>query len=253
MDYPFGIDISKYQYSSDGKQKPNFDTINATCDFVAVRAGISWGYIDPWFRYSWEHISVPRLAYHVIYPGESGKNQADHFLNIVKPGEHDRLVLDMELDHGYDKVRITDTTLEAMEYIWENVSVNLYPAIYSRALWINQYMQIERLPQKYLRLWLAQYLSRRVAPLYTPEKTPPPLLPNGFSNWTFHQTAERQDGSKVGVVSHYVDTNRFNGTKEQLLAYFGYAEPTPPANPDLGERVTALEARVTAIEASHGL
>lgn len=45
---PFGIDISRYQYGSKG-EKPNFDTINATCDFVAVRAGISWGYTDPKF------------------------------------------------------------------------------------------------------------------------------------------------------------------------------------------------------------
>jgi len=30
MDYPFGIDLSKYQYSSDGKQKPNFDLMSAS-------------------------------------------------------------------------------------------------------------------------------------------------------------------------------------------------------------------------------
>ena len=71
MDFPLGVDISAYQYSSDGKCKPNFDIINAKCEFVAVRAGISWGYQDKWFRYSWDNLTVPRMAYHVIYPGES--------------------------------------------------------------------------------------------------------------------------------------------------------------------------------------
>ena len=40
-EFPLGVDISAYQYSSDGKRKPNFDIINAKCEFVAVRAGIS--------------------------------------------------------------------------------------------------------------------------------------------------------------------------------------------------------------------
>ena len=88
MTLPFGIDISKYQYSSDGKQKPNFDTINATCDFVAVRAGISWGYTDPWFAYSWAHILKPRLAYHVIYPGEDAGRQVGLAQQSQDPGGH---------------------------------------------------------------------------------------------------------------------------------------------------------------------
>ena len=234
MTLPFGIDISRYQYSEDGSRKPDFDKMNATCDFVAVRAGISWGYIDPWFKYSWEHISVPRLAYHVIYPGESGERQADHFLNIVKPGKHDRLVLDLELDHGYYKSKITDTVLETLEYIWDNVDFG-YPVIYSRALWLNEHIHIDMLP-KGLDYWLANYLRANPAPQFTPEMTPPPLMPNGVSTWFMHQTGEKGDGSKVGVVSHYVDTDRFNGTKEQLLAYFDYNEqPEPESEPVPGD------------------
>ena len=222
-DLPFGIDISKYQYSSDGKQKPNFDTINATCDFVALRAGISWGYTDPWFAYSWAHIVKPRLAYHVIYPGEDAGRQVDHFLDIVQPEASDRLVLDMELDHGYSKARITDTLLTCMELLREETG--RYPIIYSRASWINQFVDVSRLPSVTL-WWLAHYLTRLPGPQYTPEKTPPPALPNGVNSWFMHQTAEHGNGSAVGVVSHYVDTNRFNGTHAELLAYFGLGEAT---------------------------
>lgn len=72
-EFPLGIDMSSWQYSSDGKRKPNFDIINAKCDFVAVRATISWGYQDKWFNFSWDNLTVPRMAYSVIYPGESAQ------------------------------------------------------------------------------------------------------------------------------------------------------------------------------------
>ena len=238
---PFGIDISKYQFSQDGKRKPDFDIINEKCDFVAVRAGISWGYVDQWFRYSWEHLDVPRLAYHVVYPGEIAAKQMDHFLNIVKPQEHDRLVLDMELDHGYSKTRITDTLLSCLEYL-KGVT-GRYPIVYSRASWINRFVDVSRLPK--LDWWLAGYLKPRPAPLYTPEATPPPALPRGVNSWLIHQTGERGNGSAVGVASHYVDTNRWNGTKEQMLAYFGSGEeaPAPPVEPP-EEPVKLFDARV---------
>jgi len=241
MTLPFGIDISRYQYSSDGSQKPNFDLMNATCDFVAVRAGISWGYTDPWFRYSWDHIDKPRLAYHVIYPGEIASKQADHFLNIVRPEATDRLVLDMELDHGYSKARITDTLLGCLEAILSNTG--RYPVIYSRANWVNQFIDISRLPIGVV-WWLANYLTPRPYPLYTPEKTPPPALPIGVSNWLIHQTAEKGNGSAVGVVSHYVDTNRFNGTQEELRAYFGLGEETPEPEPPVEVEDKLFDAKV---------
>jgi GH25 family lysozyme M1 (1,4-beta-N-acetylmuramidase) len=231
MTLPFGIDISKYQYSSDGKQKPDFDKINATCDFVAVRAGISWGYTDPWFNWSWQHINKPRLAYHVIYPGEDAFRQMAHFMDIAESGfdeDHDRLVLDVELDHGYPKARITQTVNDCLHILKQ--LTGRYPIIYSRASWINQFLDVSALPTN-LDWWLANYLTRRPDPQYTPEMTPPPTLPNGVNSWLIHQTAERSNGSAVGVVSHYVDCNRFNGTLDELRAYFGLGEETPPEPP----------------------
>ena len=241
MTYPFGIDISRYQYSADGTQKPDFDKMNEVCDFVAVRAGISWGYADPWFKYSWEHIDKPRLAYHVIYPGEWASKQVDHFLSIVKPEATDRLVLDMELDHGYSKARITDTLLECLELIREKTG--RYPVIYSRAYWVNDHLDVSRLPAN-LDWWIANYLTRRPEPQFTPEMKPPPLMPNSVTNWFMHQTAEHQDGSAVGVASHYVDTNRFNGTLEQLRAYFGLDEETPEPEPPVEVEDKLFDAKV---------
>ena len=244
MTYPFGIDISRYQYSADGSQKPNFDTINATCSFVAVRAGISWGYTDPWFAYSWAHLTVPRMAYHVVYPGEDAFKQMAHFMDIVESGldeDHDRLVLDLELDHGYSKARITQTAIDCMSILRQ--LTGRYPIIYSRADWVNTYLDVTRLPK--LDWWLAHYLTRLPYPKYTPEKTPPPALPNGVNSWFMHQTAERGNGSAVGVVSHYVDCNRFNGTQAELLAYFGLDEETPPEPPEPEEKL--FDAKVVTV------
>ena len=238
---PFGIDISSYQYSTDGKQKPDFDTINATCDFVAVRAGISWGYTDPWFAYSWAHIVKPRLAYHVVYPGEDANRQMEHFLNIVKPESSDRLVLDMELDHGAGKAKITQTLLECLEYL--KLKTGRYPIVYSRASWIDKFVDVSALPN--LDWWLAHYLKPNAAPAYTPEMTKPPALPKGVSTWLVHQTGEKGNGSNVGVVSHYVDTNRFNGTHAELLAYFGLGEETPEPEPPVEVEDKLFDAKVT--------
>ena len=249
MTLPFGVDISKYQYGSNGQQKPDFDRLNAAADFVGVRAGISWGYADPWFSHSWQHITKPRLAYHVVYPGESAQRQMEHFLRIVNPGEHDRLVLDVELDHGCSKAQITKTLLDCLQYLLGKTG--RYPIVYSRANWINQFVNVADLPQ--VDWWLAHYLKRRPEPLYTPEKDPPPALPDGVSNWLIHQTAERGNGSAVGVVGRYVDTNRWNGTEDQMLAYFGFAddyEPLPPEPPELPADVL-FQARVYPWAGSH--
>ena len=226
---PFGIDISSYQFSKDGSQKPNFDVINARCKFVAVRAGISWGYIDRWFSYSWQNIVVPRLAYHVVYPAENAIRQMDHFLNIVRPTSKDRLVLDMELDHGQSKEKITETLLQCLVYIRENTG--RYPVVYSRADWVNRFLYVSQLPD--LDWWLAHYLRRVAAPAYTPEKASPPTLPKGITRWLIHQTGERGNGTENGVASHYVDTNRWNGSSADIQAYFGFTEqPDPDPDPE---------------------
>jgi len=91
---------------------------------------------------------------------------------------------------------------------------------------VNQFLDVSSLPR--LDWWLAGYRKRLPEPLYTPEATPPPALPKGVNNWLIHQTGDHGNGSAVGVVSHYVDTDRWNGTKEELLAYFGLGEETPP-------------------------
>ena len=211
MTLPFGIDVSKWQGDI------NFDVLNNKAEFIGIRATVSWGYVDPKFQRNWTLAKLPRLAYHVIYPGEDARRQTDHFLSIVKPGEHDSLVLDMELDHGYNKTRITDTLLECLALILENTG--RYPVIYSRASWVNQFLDVSRLPK--LDWWLAGYRKPLPPPLYTPEATPPPALPNGVDNWLIHQTTDKGNGSEFGMASHYVDIDRWNTGNKGIAAFLG--------------------------------
>lgn len=218
---PYGVDISRYQYSQDGRQKINFDVLNPLIKFCGIRAAISWGYTDPWFFYSWTSATAPRLAYHVTYPGEDAIRQMDHFLQVVNPGEHDRLVLDLELDHGYSKYQITQTVLACLERL--RSATGRYPVIYSRAFWVNDHLRVPDLPEG-LNWWLATYLTPLPEPAYTVEHPGPPWLPVGVNNWLIHQTGDRGNGAAHGVASHYIDTNRWNGTEDQMLDYFDMTE-----------------------------
>lgn len=81
-------------------------------DFFSHRTSISWAYKDPFFLVNWRAAKAygkPRLAYHVLYPGEDPKRQADNFLEAVG-GDwlNGKAVLDLELDHAQSKDRITN-------------------------------------------------------------------------------------------------------------------------------------------------
>jgi GH25 family lysozyme M1 (1,4-beta-N-acetylmuramidase) len=238
MTNAFGIDISRYNYSADGSQKPDFEKVKQTTSFVAVRAGISWGYADPWFAYSWQNLKgANRLAYHVIYFGENPASQMDNLFKIVGSAdwEHDRLVLDCEVAHTYSKAQITKTTADCLKLC--KARTGMYPIIYSRALWVNEHMSVADMPK--VDWWLAQYRLANPYPFYTPEKEPPPLLPNGVTDWLIHQTGEKYNGSSVGVASYYVDSNRWNGDLMAVLQYFNN-DVQVPDEPSDAEKLARL-------------
>jgi hypothetical protein len=134
--------------------------------------------------------------------------------------------LDVELDHGQTKTKITDTLVQCLEYV--KAQTGRYPIIYSRASWINQFVDISQLPS--VDWWLAHYLKALPYPQFTPEKNPPPALPKGVSKWLIHQTCEKGNGAEYGVASYYVDLDRWNGTSDDIFEYFeltGQPEPEP--------------------------
>jgi GH25 family lysozyme M1 (1,4-beta-N-acetylmuramidase) len=219
MDYPFGVDISKWQGTND------FAKMKANTSFVFVKATESWGYTDPKFYANWQGlIGHNRGAYCYVYPESDPLRQANHLIDIVQQvgadWKYDRLVLDLERSgHGLSRTEVTRRVLVIMEKIKE--VTGRYPILYSRASWVNSNMFINDPRLTDADWWLAYYRTALPYPLYTPEMPPPPLLPTGINRWLFHQTCEKGKGREVGVGSYYVDQNRFNGTREQLNTFFG--------------------------------
>jgi GH25 family lysozyme M1 (1,4-beta-N-acetylmuramidase) len=234
----FGIDISRYNTSPDGKQKVDFDRMDQhtpKVSFISMRAGISWGYQDPWFSYYFQEaarIKTPRMPYHVLYPGENPTAQMDHFFRILGEVDFNKimLVLDLELDHGQSKSTITRAVIDSVKIISERTGKS--PILYSRAGWVNQFLQVADLPHVFW--WLAQYRFSLPYPLYTPEYPSPPTLPKGVAEWTFHQTSCR--GKSIAAPgAYYMDYNRFNGDESALEQFFNVEVAQPIICPVDGE------------------
>lgn len=236
----FGIDISKWNYSADGSKKPDFEKIKATCNFIAIRSGVSWGYADNWFAHNWAGAQgMCRMAYHVIYFGEDATKQMDALFKIVNGDwKHDRLVLDLEVAGDNSKTKITDTTAKCINLV--EARTGKRPILYSRASWVNQNLNVLAMP--ICDWWLAQYKYALPYPLYTPEASSPPTLPVGVSDWLIHQTGEKYSGASVGVSSYYVDSNRWNGDVHSVLDYFGYGEVEPEVPMSDKEKLDTLWA-----------
>ena len=244
-DLPFGIDISKHQGVND------FAKMRANASFVFVKATESWGYTDPTFRANWQGFAGHnRGAYSYVYPESDPIRQAKHLVDTVMQAgadwQFDRLALDLERsNHGKTARQVTEMVLAMMEYIKQ--ATGRYPLLYSRASWVNTNMLVTDPRIANADWWLANYLKALPYPAYTPEKSPPPFMPNGITNWLIHQTGEKGNGSAVGVGSYYVDTNRFNGTRDDVDAYFGRGAHNvylPIITQPKPEPVPLFEARV---------
>ena len=223
----FGVDLSRYNTSADGKLKVDFDALAAhkpRVVFAGMRTGISWGYQDAWFRYHFSEarrVGILCLPYHVVFPAEDPAAQMDNFLRIV--GEDglagSRLVLDMELVHGCNKAKITRCLTECLKLLFRRTG--RLPVVYSRGMWVDEHLALADLPE--LDWWLAQYRSARKFPLFTPEYASPPRLPRGAKGWLIHQTAEKAPA--IGTAGcYYMDYDRWNGGEEVVRRYFGLVE-----------------------------
>lgn len=228
----FGIDMSYWQYSADGRAVPDFSVIKEKTSFVAVRSGIADFYTDPHFRNSWDNLfGHNRIVYHVLHFHIDPLKQVDALFRIAEDKSdwaYDRISLDLEVAGNNTKSKITSTTSSCMEIIKQRTG--RYPILYSRASWVNSYLNVANLPKS--DWWLAGYLKALPYPFYTNEAPPPPALPYGVDNWLIHQTGEKGRGKENGVASYYVDTNRWNGLVGDVNTYFGRGETSPVPDPE---------------------
>lgn len=216
-DKPFGIDVSRWQ------GRINWDLVAANQEpvrYVGIRATISWGYADSWFRQNWseaKRVGILRMAYHVVYPGESADRQINHFLQLVGEDTGELpLVLDVELNHNRSPDQIETTILRCASLIKARTGRD--PIIYSRGTWVDQFITAGGMPPAWLNeydWWLAHYLRSG------DEHPGPPRLPKGLirERCIIHQTASK--GAPIGVESKSLDYNRWQFDLDHLEYYAG--------------------------------
>lgn len=210
-----GIDVSYFQETIDWQM-----VADAGIEFAIVRVSYGSEFKDPKFERNWagaRDAGLIRGLYQYFRPSQSALEQAqlvlDSIANDPLTARDLPIVLDIETTEGLSKTKVRQsmqTWLDAIE-----AGTGKRPIIYTAA-----FMQdVVGTGFSDYPLWAANYTSQC------------PLMPNGWTNWTMWQYTE---SGKVDGVPGNVDRNRFNGTREDLLAFAGASpdnEPEPPEPP----------------------
>ena len=230
------------------------------------RAGISWGYIDPWanafLAQAAGYGSLYQTTYHVLYADQPVLRQADEVWYRIQPEPFNfPKMIDLEVDRGIANERYADATWQMSELVLSRDGTR--PIIYSRKglidKWLSPFWTAAMLNDHFY--CLAQYLWDR-----TREHAGPPALPNGVlrERVILHQTADKKPAfpNESGGTS-YADYDRWEiGNESEMHRWiaeqFGgqvpEPEPEPPPIPDdLPERVVALESQMADVRSAIAL
>jgi|GEM_PF-2726670 len=251
----FGVDISKWDVNQEKTKWWNPDNAKKPIDFVIQR--LSYGgrtdeCVDILYPQS---LKIPiRGCYHYYSTAIGAKEQADVFLKIINGKEFHFLAVDYEkyynnlnsnslkefrymLDYVYD--RTGKTTLA---YFNPDV-YNTLMKVYGADSWINNY-----------ETWIAQY---PFAAFYNPEKNP--YLPKDVKKWKIWQTSGgdvantigKTLGSTYGAIRQGIDTDLFNGTKEDMMLWLkidGTKKPPISIEPPVNPREQAIRQEISELQ-----
>ncbi len=225
MSRAFGIDISKYQSSQDGSKKMDFTAVQNHTEevtFIAARAGISWGYTDPMFRYYWDEmkrikvmrIALPRAVFWRKCAGADGftlqnagwQGKFCSRPHRARPGSGRYQHAQQDYCHdpkvpGY---------LQGKDRFLSNC---VLAGVVGKYLSLSGQFANSGL--------VAGNLSQNpaLAFLYPGARRSAPTCQRVVSTYLNHQTGDKC--KSIGGVSHYMDYNRWNGEKADVLRYFG--------------------------------
>jgi len=214
---------------------------NPTPDWGRLKAGGVLGVIlkategSSYTDRTWEERTKAALvaglavsSYHFLRPAHSMRPQIDHYLSVI-----DRLMplgARVCLDHEDADVSVDDLEY-CVTYITDQ-RPDLRIAIYSGHL-IKDQLKDRKNPilSEKTDLWIAQY--GRSAPTW-PEQVWP--------HWSVWQWTDKE---KVPGISQPVDGNKFAGTGEELLEWFGQPIKSVPIEPpiaaDIADAAIALQ------------
>ncbi|MGZ5433017.1 MAG: glycoside hydrolase family 25 protein [Thermoanaerobaculia bacterium] len=148
-------------------------------------------------------------AYHFGTGDTSGTNQAQFFLDTVKPDAHTLCAIDFESNPTGTPM----TLAEMLDWIAAvEKATGRAPVVYGGKSLL--FGDIASSPEPALAkcpLWIAQYTSAAA---------PSAIPPQVWKTWTLWQYTE--SGTVDGITGH-VDRERFNGTADELTAWWNGA------------------------------
>jgi len=230
-----GIDISRWQDDNSTPQMMDFNkSRNAGAHFAFIKASQST-WMDSDIIQNWQHAKdagMPRGAYHFLDWTTTGTAQGRFFAGVLKNDSGELTpVIDFECRTNNQGKKIATAELYAICNTVElalgrQVMIYTGPS-YWREFWDGtHYDYFASRP-----LWIANYEVAK------------PSIPTPWKTWTFWQYTSKGDGLKFGAESKDLDMDYYNGTIDEFRAAFGLVH-----TPTVEERLTALEARVTALE-----
>jgi lysozyme len=202
-----GIDVSYYQGNIDWARVKG-----SGIEFAFIRLSDGSRFRDPKFQQNWDgakSAGVIRGAYQFFRPGQDVALQADMMIRAVgsyTPGDLPP-VIDVEATSGMSATAIASRVRTWVDTVKNALHVT--PIVYTgKYFWRDEVggnSTFEGNP-----LWIAQYTSLC------------PDIPSPWTRWSFWQNSDK--GSVAGVPGK-VDTNKFNGTIDDLRAFVNGAPP----------------------------
>jgi lysozyme len=207
------VDISHYQPT------PNWDQLmDAGIVGVILKATEGTSYIDPTFfdrAVAARNAGFAVATYHFLRHGDIA-SQMEWYLQNISPDVGERLVLDYE----HDDCRIVDL-IQSVDYLLRVEDYNLQITCYGASKLTDDAYAADDEGKAILRntsLWAARYSENQ-----------PKICTEVWPAWTLWQFT---DSAKVAGIDGPVDGNRFNGSIEQCLKWFGPAGPMPQPGPE---------------------
>ena len=198
--YPIrGVDVSEYQGDIDWSVLANQDI-----DFAFIKATEGSSYTDECFSGNWENAPKTDLrigAYHFFSLESSGKSQAEHFCDTVRPVP-DMLppVVDVEPYGTYKDITEKDIA-ELTDWLTvteENYGIK--PIIYTTSKWYNKLIK-DSFPD--YDIWIRSVYSK----------------PDKDVKWTFWQYSNRMRLDGYDGEEKYIDMNVYCGSAEEFVGY----------------------------------
>lgn len=249
MTKAIGVDVSKYNVSTNGTTLWDYTKRKKQIDFVIQRAsygGSLGGQVkDEMFDLLYPSVlKCPiRGAYHYYSSHSPWKQQADFFLSITKDKAYHFLAVDYETAYNTLDKRTIAEFAEFVKYLkaqtgkrvlayfnWNVFTTFIKP--YGYDAWVNNE-----------DVWYAWY------PYQNTEDPPTSVArPIGMGNYRIHQygagdvanTAGYTAGANYGGGSRGIDLNAYNGTVDDMKQWLGISESIPKPELSDAEKLAKL-------------